>query len=67
LIAFSVQASETAVIEEAKVETLAGAPDGEYVVFQFNSSFAHKATALETVTAMKDTDGVWRVAGYSIK
>ncbi len=47
--------------------TLPGAPDGEYVVFQFNSSFEHKATALETVTAMKDTDGTWRVAGYFIK
>ncbi len=47
--------------------TLPGAPDGEYVVFQFNSSFEHKATALETVTAMKDTDGIWRVAGYFIK
>ena len=47
--------------------TLPGAPDGMYVVFQFSSSFAHKATALETVTAMKDTDGAWRVAGYFIK
>jgi len=47
--------------------TLPGAPDGEYVVFQFSSSFANKATALETVTAMKDTDGAWRVAGYFIK
>ena len=47
--------------------TLPGAPDGEYVVFQFNSSFEHKATALETVTAMKDADGAWRLAGYFIK
>lgn len=47
--------------------TLPGAPDGEYVVFQFNSSFEHKATAIETVTAMKDADGEWRVAGYFIK
>ena len=47
--------------------TLPGAPDGEYVVFQFKSSFEHKATALETVTAMKGVDGVWRVAGYFIK
>ena len=76
--AFSVQATEPDVIEEAKVETrematskfsttLPGAPDGEYVVFQFNSSFEHKATALETVTAMKDIDGAWRVAGYFIR
>jgi len=48
-------------------ETLPGAPDGEYVVFQFDASFEHKASAVETVTAMKDSDGVWRVAGYFIK
>lgn len=47
--------------------TLPGAPDGEYVVFQFNASFANKAAAVETVTAMKDEDGVWRVAGYFIR
>ena len=47
--------------------TLPGAPDGEYVVFQFNASFENKASALETVTAMKDSDGSWRVAGYYIK
>ena len=47
--------------------TLPGAPDGEYVVFQFNSSFENKASAVETVTAMKGPDGKWRVAGYFIK
>lgn len=47
--------------------TLPGAPDGEYVVFHFNSSFENKATALETVTAMKNAHGEWRVAGYFIK
>lgn len=52
----------------AKFNTaLPGAPDGEYVVFRFNSSFEHKAKALETVTAMKGADGTWRVAGYFIK
>jgi len=47
--------------------TLPGAPDGEYVVIQFTSSFAKKAQAFETVTAMKDEDGTWRVSGYYIK
>jgi hypothetical protein len=47
--------------------TLPGAPDGDYVVFQFSSSFENKASAVETVTAMKDSDGKWRVAGYFIK
>ena len=47
--------------------TLPGAPDGEYVVFQFSTSFENKASAIETVTAMKDQDERWRVAGYFIK
>lgn len=47
--------------------TLPGAPDGEYVVFQFNTSFNNKASAIETVTMMKDKDDIWRVAGYFIK
>jgi hypothetical protein len=47
--------------------TLPGAPDGEYVVVRFATSFANKATAIETVTPMKDNDGTWRVAGYYIK
>ena len=46
---------------------LPGAPDGEYVVFQFNTSFENKASAVETVTAMKDTDRAWHVSGYFIR
>jgi len=47
--------------------TLHGAPDGEYVVIQFDSSFTNKKTAVETITPMLDKDGVWRVSGYYIK
>ena len=47
--------------------TLPGAPDGEYVVFEFNSRFENKAAAVETVTVMKDVDGDWRVGGYFIR
>lgn len=47
--------------------TLPGAPDGEYVVIQYDSSFEHKAAATETVTPMKDTDGRWHVSGYFIR
>ena len=46
---------------------LPGAPDGQYVVIQFSSSFEHKANAIETVTPMIDTDGKWHVSGYYIK
>jgi len=48
-------------------KTLPGAPDGEYVVLQFNSSYDKKADAVETVVAKLDTDGQWRVAGYFIR
>ena len=47
--------------------TLPGAPDGQYVVIQYQSSFAHKKSAIETVTPMLDTDGQWRVSGYYIR
>jgi hypothetical protein len=47
--------------------SLPGAPDGQYVVIQFASSFEHKAAAIETVTPMKDDDGNWHVSGYFIK
>jgi hypothetical protein len=47
--------------------SLPGAPDGEYVVIQFGTSFENKKTAIETVTPMLDKDGKWRVSGYYIK
>ena len=47
--------------------SLPGAPDGQYVVIQYQSSFEHKKSAVETVTPMLDKDGKWRVSGYFIK
>jgi hypothetical protein len=51
----------------AFTRTLPGAPDGEYVVIQFESQFENKSVAIETVTPMHDKDGAWRVSGYYIK
>lgn len=48
-------------------KTLPGVPDGEYVVIQCDTQFENKAAAVETVTAMHEKDGSWRVAGYFIK
>ena len=49
-------------ITSAEYKTqLPGAPDGEYVVIQYRSSFANKENAVETVTPMLDGDGQWRV------
>ncbi len=47
--------------------TLPGAPDGQYVVIQFETSFQNKKSAIETVTPMFDKDGRWRVSGYYMK
>ena len=46
---------------------LPGAPDGEYFLIEFETSFDNKKTAIETVTPMMDKDGKWRVSGYYIK
>jgi hypothetical protein len=48
-------------------KTLPGAPDGEYVVIQYETSFENKKSAIETITPMLDEDGEWRVSGYYIK
>jgi hypothetical protein len=47
--------------------SLPGAPDGEYVIIQFATSFENKTSAVETITPMMDKDGQWRVSGYYIK
>jgi hypothetical protein len=48
-------------------ETLPGAPDGKYVVIQYDTAFENKAAAVETITPMLDPDGVWRVSGYFVR
>lgn len=47
--------------------SLPGAPDGRYVVIQYETRFANKASAVETVTPMKEADGSWKVSGYQIR
>ena len=49
------------------VTSLPGAPDGEYVVIQYETSFENKKSAIETITPMLDKDNKWRVSGYYIK
>jgi hypothetical protein len=44
--------------------SLPGAPDGEYVVIKYKSTFENKRMAIETITPMLDKDGKWRVSGY---
>jgi TM2 domain-containing membrane protein YozV/predicted Ser/Thr protein kinase len=44
-----------------------GAPDGQYVVMQFDSSFTEKKSTIETVTFKLENDGKWKASGYFIK
>ncbi len=55
------------VMSTSYTTSLPGAPDGEYVVIQFNTSFENKKSGIETVTPKLDKDGMWRVSGYYIK
>ena len=56
------------VLDSAQYTTsLPGSPDGEYVVIQFKTEFENKAYGVETITAQKEKDGQWRIAGYYIK
>jgi len=47
-------------------KTLAGRPDGDYVTVVFASKFANRQVE-ETVTTVRESDGRWRVTGYSPK
>jgi len=50
-----------------ELTALPGAPDGRYILMQFNTSFTNKKSAIETVTFRLEKDGQWRAAGYYIK
>jgi hypothetical protein len=43
------------------------APEGEYLILQYNTDFENKRGALETVVPTLDKDGKWRVSGYFIR
>lgn len=45
---------------------LPGAPDGEYVVLVYKTSFENKKNSVETITPRLEDD-TWRVAGYFIR
>ena len=49
--------------EEAK----ANIPQGEYMVYYFDSQFQNKDHLTETLTIMLEKDNNWRVAGYFIE
>ncbi len=46
---------------------LPGAPDGHYRVLQFETRFAQKQSAVETIVLMLEESRGWRVSGYFIR
>jgi Protein of unknown function (DUF4019) len=55
-------------LQSAQYETqLPGAPDGQYVVIRYDTSFQHKKAAIETLVSARDKSGQWRVSGYFIQ
>jgi hypothetical protein len=42
-------------------------PDGHYVTIQYESSFANKKQAVETLIPAREADGTWKVACYFVK
>ncbi|MBC8039535.1 MAG: DUF4019 domain-containing protein, partial [Opitutaceae bacterium] len=43
------------------------APDGRYLVMQFNTAFTTDVDTTETVTFSRESDGEWRAVGYYIQ
>ena len=48
-------------------KSVPGGPDGNYIVMQFDTRFANKQAAVETVTFIQEKDGKWKAAGYYIR
>lgn len=46
-------------------KTLPGMRDGQYATVRYDSAFAHKAAAVESVTLISE-NGAWSVIGYFI-
>ncbi len=48
-------------------KSLPGAPDGDYLVMQFETNFSGKEKSVETLTFMLQGDGSWKASGYFIR
>jgi hypothetical protein len=60
-------ASQRAVLATQFPKTIPGAPDGEYAIIVFRTTFTKKFDARETLTLEHEPDGVWRVIGYFVR
>jgi hypothetical protein len=57
---------ERSLLSTQFTRSFSGAPEGDYAVLVFRSSFANKAESRETMTLEHEADGNWRVVGYLI-
>lgn len=58
--------SRTLAVEQ-RLDGLPAAPAGEYVVRQYHSVYGAVKAVVETLTLLRENDGVWRVVGYFIR
>jgi Protein of unknown function (DUF4019) len=58
---------ERSILSTEFPKSFPGAPDGEYALLVFRTSFANKIDSRETVTLQHEADGAWRVVGYYVK
>ena len=54
------------IVFKQAAETLPGAPDGDYRIFETNATFARKVGGVETVTVVRE-DNDWKVVGYFVR
>ena len=52
---------------ETPKTSLPNAPEGQYIVIEFETSFANGKIGLENVNTRLESNGKWRVAGYGIQ
>lgn len=48
-------------------KTFQDVPDGDYALIVYVTNFTNKVRAQETLTLERESDGQWRVLGYSIR
>ena len=46
--------------------TVKGLPAGQYILVKYQSSYANKKGLTETIAAVQEADGNWRVASYTM-
>jgi len=58
--------SERKVKSKQFTTTISNAPQGEYVILEYETVFKNKQSVTETVTCVMGKDGKWKVGGYYI-